>query len=75
MQNLYLGDNPRCVEIKHGGQLDDSVVDEMRAKLKTIVPPEGISVRTALVYDGHLAATVSAGGYFNALINVRELIF
>lgn len=63
------------VEIKHGRQLDDTVVDEMRAKLKAIAPPEGISVRTALVYDGQLAATVSAGGYFNALINVRELIF
>ena len=63
------------VEIKHGREIGDEAVSEMRAKLKTIRPPDGISIRTALVYDGQLAATVPAGGYFNAVINVRELIF
>ena len=63
------------VEIKHGREIGDEVVGEMRAKLKAITPLEGVSIRTALVYDGHLAATVPAGGYFNALIDVRELIF
>ena len=63
------------VEIKHGREIGDEVVSEMRAKLKAIRPPDGISIRTALVYDGQLAATVPAGGYFNAVIDVRELIF
>lgn len=47
----------------------------MMEKVKSISVRDGVSVRTALVYDGHLSATVEASGYFNSLINVREILF
>ena len=36
--------------------------------------PKGMSVRTALVYDGELAASVEADGYFDAVIPVSRLL-
>ena len=63
------------VEIKRRKELGDEVISEMRGKLNALSLPGDVSIRTALVYDGHLAATVEAAGYFHALIDVRELLF
>ena len=63
------------VEVKRRKEIGDEVVDEMMEKVKSISVRDGVSVRTALVYDGHLSATVEASGYFNSLINVREILF
>ena len=35
---------------------------------------ESVSVRTALVYEGHLAPIVEADGYFDAIIPFRRLL-
>jgi hypothetical protein len=33
-----------------------------------------MSVKTALVYDGHLASIVEADGYFDAIVPFRRLL-
>ena len=62
------------VEIKRRNALGHEVVDEMDDKISRIKRPRGVSVKTALVYDGHLAKTVEADGYFDAVIDIRDII-
>ena len=62
------------VEIKRRKEIGDEVVDEMKAKIAALSLPIGASVRTALVYAGHLAPTIEAAGYFASVIDVRELL-
>ena len=63
------------VEIKRRREISDDVVDEMKKKLNSLSLPKDLSVRTALVYDGGISASVEASGYFNAIVNIRELLF
>ena len=62
------------VEVKRRKEIGEEVLEEVKKKLEALSLPKGISVRTALVYDGRLAATIEASGYFNALVDVRELL-
>ncbi len=62
------------VEIKRRNALGHEVVDEMDEKISRIKRLRGVSVKTALVYDGHLAKTVEADGYFDAVIDIRDII-
>lgn len=62
------------VEIKRRKEIGDEIIDDMKAKLEVLSVPKDISIRTALVYDGRLAPTVEAAGYFSSIINVRELL-
>ena len=67
----------RCVcvvEMKRRREIGRDVVDDVAAKVEALSLPRGISVRTALVYDGHLAPTVEAEGFFDALIPVSDLL-
>ena len=36
--------------------------------------PEFLSIRTALVYDGHLSPVVAADGYFDAIVPFSQLL-
>ena len=63
------------VEVKRRKEIGEEVLEEVKETLDALSLSTGISVRTALVYDGRLSATIEASGYFNALINVRELLF
>ncbi len=63
------------VEVKRRNEIGSETVEEMKGKIAALSIPRGMSVRNALVYDGRLAATVEASGYFNSIINVRELMF
>ena len=63
------------VEVKRRKTMDKSVVDEMDEKVGAMSRPKGKTIRTALVYDGELVQTVEASGYFNALVNIREILF
>lgn len=47
---------------------------EVERKVKALSRPDGVSSKTALVYDGHLAPLVSSDGYFDAVIPFRELL-
>ena len=62
------------VEIKRRKELGDEAIEGMKAKLAVLSVPKGVSIRTALVYDGRLAPTVEAAGYFSSIIDVRELL-
>ena len=63
------------MEVKRRKDIGEEIVEEMKGKLNVLSLPRDMSIRTALVYDGNLSPTVEAAGYFNALVNVRELLF
>ena len=63
------------VEVKRRNELGHEVIDEIDEKISRIKRPRGISLKTALVYDGHLAKTVEADGYFDAVIDIRDVMF
>lgn len=44
------------------------VIAEMEEKCRRIARPAGVSLKTALVYDGELAPSVEADGYFDAIV-------
>ena len=62
------------VEIKRRKDIGREVIEEVDEKIRAIERPEGVSIRTALVYDGHLSPVVAADGYFDALIPFRSLL-
>ncbi len=62
------------VEIKRRREIGRDVIDEVAEKVKRIPRPDNMSVRTALVYEGHLAPIVEADGYFDAVIPFRRLL-
>lgn len=62
------------VEIKRQHEIGREVVDEMVEKVRRFPRRDDVSVRTALVYEGHLAPIVEADGYFDAVIPFRQLL-
>lgn len=62
------------VEVKRQREIGREVIDEMVEKVKRLPKRRDMSVRTALVYDGHLAPIVEADGYFDAIIPFRQLM-
>lgn len=62
------------VEIKRRAAIQASVEDEVREKVKRLNVPRGLSVRTALVYDGELAPEIEENGYFDALVPFGDLL-
>ena len=62
------------VEIKRRKDIGREVIDEVDEKIRAIERPEGVSIRTALVYDGHLSPVVAADGYFDAIIPFKNLL-
>lgn len=72
---LVQTENTIClVEVKRRKSIDRGVIDEMDDKVEALSRPKGKTIRTALVYDGELAKTVEASGYFNAIVNIREIL-
>jgi len=61
-------------EIKRKKYIDKDVIAEVDSKVKRISRPKGVSVRTALVYDGELSSFVEANGYFDAIIPIEKLL-
>ena len=62
------------VEVKRRREIGRDVIDELAEKVRLLPKRQGVSVRTALVYDGHLAPIVEADGYFDALVPFRTLL-
>lgn len=63
------------VEIKRRREIGREVMDEVEQKRRRLAVARGMSTRTALVYDGHLAPSVEAEGYFDAIIPYRQLLY
>ena len=62
------------VEVKRKRHIGESIEAEVAGKVAKLRHPRGISVRTALVYEGELAPVVRGNGYFNAIISVADLL-
>ena len=62
------------VEITRQGTIRKSVVDEVASKVSKLKRAEGCAVRAALVYDGELAETIPADGYFDAIVSFKRLL-
>ena len=62
------------IEIKRRKSLGESVESEVAEKVARLRHPRGISIRTALVYEGDLAPVVRGNGYFDAIISASDLL-
>ena len=62
------------VEIKRRREIGREIMEEVDEKRRRLKLPEGVSVRTALVYDGHLAPSVEAEGYFDSIIAAESFL-
>ena len=62
------------VEVKRKREIGREAIHEMEEKVSLMPRRKGVSVRTALVYEGHLAPIVEADGYFDAVIPFRRLL-
>ena len=62
------------IEVKRKLEIGREVIGEMEEKVRLLPRRRGVSVRTALIYEGHLAPIVEADGYFDAIIPFRLLL-
>ena len=62
------------VEVKRKRHIGESIETEVAGKVAKLRHPRGISIRTALVYEGELAPVVRGNGYFDAIISVADLL-
>ena len=62
------------IEVKRRREIGREVVDEVAEKVRRIPVRDGMSVRTALVYEGDLAPVVEADGWFDAIVPFRQLL-
>jgi hypothetical protein len=62
------------VEIKRRREIGGDIVDEVAEKVKALRRMTDASIRMALVYDGHLAKTVPADGYFDFILPAAKLL-
>ena len=62
------------VEVKRMREIGRDIIEQVDRKVRAIRRPEGVSVRTALVYDGHLSPVAAADGYFDAIVPVSKLL-
>ena len=62
------------VEIKRRREIGGDIVDEVAEKVKALRRMTDASIRTALVYDGHLAKIVPADGYFDFILPAAKLL-
>lgn len=62
------------VEIKRRRHIGEEAEAEVDRKIKALSLRPGISVRTALVYEGELAPVVRGNGYFDFIIPASDLL-
>ena len=61
------------IEVKRRDQIDATIVNEIAAKVKAVGCRPSVSVRTALVYDGHLAPSVVHDHMIDFIIPAERL--
>lgn len=62
------------IEIKRQAEIGKDVIDQVAETIRRLKRPPGNSVRTALVYEGNLAKTVEADGFFDAIVPFSSLV-
>ena len=55
-------------------EIEGLVVAEVEEKVRRMPFRKGLSARPVLVYDGELLPSVEGSGYFDAIINARQLL-
>lgn len=62
------------VEIKRRRHIGEEAETEVARKIKALALRPGVSVRTALVYEGELAPVVRGNGYFDFIVPASDLL-
>lgn len=62
------------VEVKRRKRIGVEIEDEVEEKVRRLQVRKGVSVRTALVYQGDLDPRVREQGYFSAIVSADELL-
>ena len=62
------------VEVKRQREITRDVIAQVDEQVRAISRKEGVSAKTALVYDGHLSEVAAADGYFDAIVPFRDLL-
>ncbi len=62
------------VEIKRRKHIGEEVEREVDRKVRALHARPGVSIRTALVYEGELAPVVRGNGYFDAIVPAERLL-
>ena len=62
------------VEIKRRREIGPEVMDEVAEKVRRLKVARGVSVRTALVYDGHLSPRIEAEHGFDVVVPADRLL-
>lgn len=63
------------IEVKRRNEIGREIIEEVERKVDKIKPPKGVSIRTALVYAGHLAPIIEAEGYFDSIVEIESLLY
>ena len=63
-----------AIEIKRRREIGPEVMDEMAEKVRRLKVVKGVSVRTALVYDGRISPRIEAEHGFDALVPASRLL-
>lgn len=61
-------------ELKARREIEDSVVDEVKEKIKKLKRPAELSVRPVLIYAGGLHPGIEESEYFDATIALKEFL-
>ena len=62
------------VEVKRCKEIGREVICEVEEKVESLEVARGLSVRTALVYDGALSPVVEADRYFDFILPFKKLL-
>jgi hypothetical protein len=62
------------VEIKRRREIGPEVMEEVMEKVRRLKVSKGVSVRTALVYDGRLSPRIEAEHGFDVVIPADRLL-
>ena len=62
------------VEIKRRKEIGREIIEEVEGKIDRLKVRRGLSVKTALIYEGHLSPVVEADGYFDAIVPFSKVL-
>ena len=61
-------------EVKRRAHIGREIESEIAAKVDAFPKKRGVSIRTALVYDGELDSAVARSGVFDTIIPFQHLL-
>ncbi len=62
------------VEVKRKNEIDREIIEEVDRKVRCLKRRDNVSIKTALVYEGHLSPVVEADGYFDAIVPFSKVL-